>query len=187
MAQDSASPANRTAPSGPLSPFVRFGRQLRRWDAHGRLTIAGLALVAIVGIGGAVWGGVIADPEVHVQHLDAGPVRGFAIGEVVPYPDQNVYLLGIEDGRIRAIDGIVKDTGCAVRWDPADARTIAENTGHASGAYTDPCSGHVWTNAGNAFAGAKAPLRTFQIEYHTNDDGVQHVWVEVIGDRSGRP
>lgn len=149
--------------------------------------MVGLALVAVFGIGGVVWGGLFAGTHIEVQQLDAGPVSQFAIGQVVAYPDVNVYLVGIDDGRIRAVDGIVKESGCAVRWDPADERTRAANAGHGVGSYTDPCSGDVWTNAGNAFSGAKAPLRTFQVNYETNDEGVQHVWVEVIGNRDSRP
>lgn len=186
MASDST--PHRTSPAAPPRSVVgRILARVRRWDARGRLTLLGLALVALVGIGGAVWGGVVADPHFSVQSLDAGPVSNFAIGKVVPYPDVNVYLVGIDDGRIRAVDGIVKDTHCAVRWDPADERTRSANAGQTPGSYTDPCSGDVWTNAGNAFSGAKSPLRTFQVRYETNEQGVQHVWVEVIGERSPRP
>lgn len=182
-------PASHSTSPGPggASVFARIGARFRRWDAHGRLTLLGITLVAVFGIGAAVWGGVVADPHFTVQALDAGPVTSFAIGRVAPYPDVNVYLVGIEDGRIRALDGIVKDTGCAVRWDPADERTRSANAGRFPGSYTDPCSGNVWTNTGNAFSGAKSPLRTFQVSYETNDQGVQHVWVEVIGERAARP
>ncbi|MGE0227301.1 MAG: hypothetical protein AB7I38_02270 [Dehalococcoidia bacterium] len=186
MTRDSA-PRTATPSSGTRSGLGRLGSRVKRWDERGRLTLLGLTLVALIGIGGAVWGGLFASPDVQVQDLDAGPVSGFAIGKVVPYPEVNVYVVGIEDGRIRAIDGIVRDSGCAVRWDPADDRTRQLNPAGAPGSYTDPCSGNVWTSSGNAFAGADAPLRTFQVTYETNDEGVQHVWVEVIGDRSPRP
>ncbi len=184
MTRDSTSPA----PAGlPRSAFARFGARIRAWDARGRLTLLGIGLVALFGIGGVVWGSVFADPQVEVHEFDAGPVARFAIGQVVPYPDVNVYLVGIEDGRIRALDGIERNSGCAVRWDPADERTRAENTAGVPGAFTDPCTGRVWTNVGNSFEGATSPLRTFQITYDTNAEGVQHVWVEVIGNRTPRP
>ncbi len=167
--------------------FGGIGDRLGRWDSRGRLTIAGLALVLVVGVAGSLWGAFIADPDVRLQQLDAGPVGEFAIGEVKPFPEQNVYMVGIEDGRIRALDGIIKDSGCAVEWLPADTRTQSVNPERQPGAFLDPCSGAVWTTVGNAFSGTSDPMRTFQIDYETNDAGVQHVWVEVIGDRSGQP
>jgi len=185
MARDSA--PRTPAPAGPLVALRRLGARIRRWDDRGRLTLLGLALVALFGIGGVVWGALFAGREIPVQEVDAGPVSSFAIGEVAPLPDVNVYLVGIEDGRIRAVDGIVRDTGCAVRWDPSDERTRSANAAGAPGSFTDPCSGNVWTNVGNAFEGAKSPLRTFQVRYVTNAEGVQRVWVEVIGDRQPRP
>ncbi len=163
------------------------GGRVRRWDSRGRLTLFGLALVFVIGLGGALWGAFFADPDVRLQQLDAGPVGEFAIGEVKPFPEQNVYLVGIEDGRIRALDGIIRDNGCAVEWLPNDARTRSVNPGDRPGAFIDHCSGAVWTALGNAFSGTSEPLRTFQVDYETNDAGVQHVWVEVIGDRSGQP
>lgn len=184
MARDSAPHAPAAGPPGGLA---RLGARIRGWDARGRLTLLGITLVAIFGIGGVVWGNLFADPHFDVQQYDAGPVSQFAIGRVIPYPDVNIYLVGIEDGRIRAVDGIVKGSRCALRWDPADERTRAANAAGASGSFTDPCSGDMWTNVGNAFLGADSPLRTFQVSYRTNDEGVQHVWVEVIGDRGARP
>jgi hypothetical protein len=163
-----------------------YGR-LGRWDSRGWITAAALAVVSIVAIGGTLWGAFVANPDLHVQQYDAGPVSDFAIGKVAPYPDVNIYLVGLFDGRIRAIDGIAKETKCAVQWLPDDTRTSAENPDRAPGAYVDPCSSAVWTRLGNAFSGTNEPLRTFEVEYVTNDEGVQHVWVEVIGPREGKP
>jgi hypothetical protein len=184
MTRDSA-PSALAGPS--RSGLARLGARIRAWDARGRLTLLGILLVTVIGIGGVVWGSLFADPQVEVQELDAGPVSRFAIGQVIPYPDVNVYLVGIEDGRIRALDGIERGSGCALRWDPADERTRAVNAGGHPGAFTDPCTGKVWTNVGNSFGGAASPLRTFQVIYDTNAEGVQHVWVEVIGNRTPRP
>lgn len=177
----------RGGPARVGQAFARLGARLGRWDQRGWLTILGLALVLIFGVGGVIWGAVVAAPDIRVQELDAGPVSGFAIGEVAPYPDVNVYLVGLADGRLRALDGIVKGTGCAVEWRPGDERTRPANLGGTTGAYVDPCSGAVWTKLGDAFSGIDEPLRTFDISYITNSDGVQHVWVEVIGKRDGQP
>jgi hypothetical protein len=165
----------------------RIYQTLGRWDSRGRITIAALAIVTAILLFGVLWGGFVADPDINVQKLDYGPVSQFAIGKVVPEPDTNVYLVGIQDGRIRAIDGIVETTGCAVEWHPDDQRTVVSDGNGVAGAYVDPCSGGVWNIYGDAVSGAKDPLRTFDVDYQTGDDGVQHLWVEVIGDRSGKP
>lgn len=167
--------------------FGSISGRLRRWDSRGRLTLFGLALVFVVGMAGSLWGAFFADPDVRLQQLDAGPVGEFAIGEVKPFPEQSVYMVGVEDGRIRALDGIIKDSGCAVEWLPNDTRTQSVNFGERPGAFIDHCSGAVWSALGNAFSGTRNPMRTFQVDYETNAAGVQHVWVEVIGNRSGQP
>lgn len=177
----------QTAGGWRSGPFGRLLETLRRWDSRGQLTLLGLLLVIIVGVGGSLYGAFLADPDIRVRQLDAGPVERFAIGEVVAYPDDNVYLVGLEDGRIRAVDGIVKASGCVVEWLPTEARTASGNPQGMPGGYRDPCSGAVWHTSGNAFSGTSEPLRTFQIDYETNDEGVQHVWVEVLGKRDGQP
>jgi hypothetical protein len=185
MSGDSMARGWKYGPARLGQAFARIRATLGRWDSRGRLTLTGLALVIIVGLGGSLYGAFIADPEIRVQQLDAGPVEQFAIGEVVPYPEQNVYLVGIEDGRIRALDGIVKASGCAVEWLPEDTRARSGNPERMPGAFVDPCSGGVWSTTGDAFSGTNEPLRTFQVDYETNDEGVQHVWVEVLGNRAG--
>jgi hypothetical protein len=164
----------------------RAYRRLGRWDSRGWLTLAALVAVSLIAIGGALYGAFFSDTDLHVRQYDAGPVSDFEIGKVVPYPDVNIYLVGLQDGRIRAIDGIAKDSKCAVQWLPDDTRTSSANPDRAPGAYVDPCSGAVWTRLGNAFSGINEPLRTFEVEYVTNDEGSQHVWVELIGPRQGQ-
>lgn len=186
MSGDSTMRGLRRGPAKLGAGFERIGGVLGRWDKRGRLTLVGLALLFTVGVGGALWGGIGANPDIVIDIYDAGPVSQFKISEVVPYPDVNVYLVGLEDGRIRAVDGIVKETGCAVQWLPDDTRAKAANPDGKSGAYLDPCSGALWTILGNAYSGVTEPLRTFDLEYITNEQGVQHVWVEVLGHREGR-
>ncbi len=177
----------RGGPARVGQAFARLGGRLGRWEERGWLTLLGLALVFVFGVTAVLWGAFFADPDIRVQQLDAGPVSQFAISEVVPYPEVNVYLVGLADGRLRALDGIAQNSGCAVDWRPDEERTRPANPGGASGAYVDPCSGAVWTKLGDAFSGVSGPLRTFQIDYETDSEGVQRVWVEVLGKRDGRP
>ena len=148
--------------------------------------LVGLALVSGLGIGAALWGAFFADPNPRVHYLDAGTLDRFAINEVDAYPQDHVYLVGLEDGRLRALDGIVASTGCAVEWQPTDEMGRAHNPGGVPGVFTDPCGGGVWEFTGDAIVGVE-PLRTFQVDYTRDDSGAQHVRVEVLGDRSGTP
>ena len=148
------------------------------------LTPIALIVVAIVSIGAVVWGSLVADPDIDVIDFDAGPVAELSIGQVKAFDDLNFYLVGLADGRVRAVDGRVESNQCHVEWLPADTRGSEANPLGNPGIYSDPCSGATWAMTGDALTPGTAglePLRTFNVEYRTLDDGVQHVFVEVIG------
>ena len=148
------------------------------------LTPIALIVVAIASVGAVVWGSLVADPDIRVIDFDAGPVTDLSIGHVKPFDDLDFYLVGLADGRVRAVDGRVAATECHVDWLPDDARGRDANPLGNPGVYSDPCSGATWAMTGDALTPGAAglePLRTFNVEYRTLDDGVQHVFVEVIG------
>lgn len=136
----------------------------------------------MIAIGAVLWGVFVANPQVSVREFDAGPVdERFAIGRVVPFPEVNVYVVGLEDGRVRALDGIVRSTGCSVQWRPDDERGRAANPRTAAGVFHDPCSGQYWAATGDALDGDE-PLRTFRRFPVVNEvDGLDHLIIEVIG------
>jgi hypothetical protein len=160
-------------------------RRLRARLAGRPIGLAGVLAVLLLGIFGVVWGSR-SDPPTRVELFDAGPVDGFAIGRVAPFPERNVYVVGLADGRLRAIDGIVKASGCAVAWLPADERGRARNVGGEPGVYADACSGGTWYATGDALPPTAEPLRTFHLNYRAATDGT-HLWIELLGDRGGRP
>jgi len=148
------------------------------------LTPIALIVVAIVSIGAVFWGSLVADPDIRVMYVDAGPVQDLAIGEVKAFDELDFYVVGLADGRVRAVDGRVKANECNVDWLPEDPRGSAANPLGHPGIYLDPCSGATWAMTGDALTAGPdglSPLRTFTIEFRTLDDGVQHVFVEVIG------
>lgn len=147
--------------------------------------LLGVLVVLIAGVFAVVWGTYRSTPP-RFALVDAGLVLQFAIGRVVAYPEQQFYVVGLADGRLRAVDGYVEASGCAVRWTPDDDRGRARNVDGAPGAYVDACSGGAWYANGDAIPPTAEPLRTFHLEYRTVADG-QHLWVEVLGDRSRRP
>jgi hypothetical protein len=156
----------------------------RRFGSNGtRLSLAVIALV--FGATLFAWGrGVVTGgPAVPVRWVDAGPESAFAIGQVVALPQEHVYVIGLEDGHLRAIDGIVEGSRCAVRWLPDDPRGASKNPRGTPGVYEDTCSSAVWAASGDALAGASAPLRTFEVRGATAPDGTKRAEVEVLGTR----
>lgn len=143
-----------------------------------------LFLVSAIGIAAVFWGRFAADTGIEIRLFDAGPeaailetLRG---GEIVAFPDERIYIVGLEDGRLRAIDGRVEFSGCSVNYLPDDPRGRIRNPDGTSGVLEDPCSGAVWSVAGDAIAGVDEPLRTPQYSFAEDDDGVRHMFVEVI-------
>ena len=144
----------------------------------GPLALAAFSLLAVFAV---LWGFLVADPPIEFFVFDAGPVEQFAIGAVVVFDELDLYVVGLADGRLRAVDGRLRDSDCRVRWLPDDTRASGLNPNRAAGAFEDPCSGGVWAITGDAFSGTDAPLRAFGVTYALADDGVQHLYVELIG------
>jgi hypothetical protein len=136
--------------------------------------------VTVLGIAVAIYGAFFADPDIHVGRFDAGPVSQFAIRHVTTYPELDLYIVGLDDGRLRALDGRVQDSDCAVDWLPDDPRGSVRNPGQINGAFVDPCGGAVWSMLGDAVSGTSRPLRTPQMTYRTGEGDVPHAFVEMI-------
>lgn len=127
-----------------------------------------------------LYGRFIADPEIVVRQFDAGPIEEFAIGQVNAFPERHLYLVGLENGQVRAVDGRVESSGCTVEYRPDDERGVPKNPLGVTGAYVDPCTGAVWSIAGDGISGAEEPLRTPEVSYRPGADGSLHVWVELV-------
>jgi hypothetical protein len=140
-----------------------------------------LVVVCSLAIAAVFWGWLVADPDIDVFMLDAGPVDRLAIGEVAAFEQFDVYVVGLANGRVRAIDGIVRANRCAIRWLPDDQRALSLNPLGRPGAFADRCSDALWAITGDAVSGTSDPLRTFQVTFRRDEAGVQHVQVEVIG------
>ncbi|MPZ98456.1 MAG: hypothetical protein GEU80_03800 [Dehalococcoidia bacterium] len=139
-----------------------------------------LIVVSAAGIFAALWGGLFADPGITVRYFDAGAVNTFAIRQVNAFPEVDLYVVGLDNGKIRAIDMRVEASGCVASWLPEDWRGRAANPGRLPGVYEDPCSGAIWSMEGNAISGSELPLRTPHIEPRQGTDGKQHIFVELI-------
>ncbi|MEX2031387.1 MAG: hypothetical protein WEA81_00840 [Dehalococcoidia bacterium] len=115
-------------------------------------------------VGVVIWG-FLNPADVRVEYYDAGRADSFEIGRVTAFPDMDLYVVGMPDGRLRAIDGRIDGTDCVVRWLPDDARGSAYNSSGAPGVFEDPCTGATWSMEANAISGTVKPLRTPYIDY----------------------
>lgn len=139
-------------------------------------------LLALSGffVGVVIWG-FLNPADIRVEDFDAGRADTFRIGEVTAFPEQELYIVGMEDGRLRAIDGRVAASGCSVRWLPGDPRGRAHNPGGRPGVFEDPCSGAIWSMIANGIQGTSEPLRTPFIHYRVPPEGrAAHAIVERV-------
>jgi len=143
-----------------------------------------LLLVSALGIGAVFWGAFVSDPGIEVVQFDAG-VEATLLDtlrerDVVVFPEQDLYLVGLEDGRLRVVDGRVEFSGCAVEYLPGDTRGRTRNPSGGPGVLEDPCSGAVWSVDGDAIARVNEPLRTPAFSFQRDEEGVRHLFIEVI-------
>ena len=139
-----------------------------------------LGFVSIVGIASVFWGRFISDSNIDIEYFDAGPTEALLDRRVIEISEHDIYLIGLEDGRVRAVDGRVEFSGCVVDYRHEDARGRSHNPYGVAGVLEDPCSGAVWSVAGDAIALVDEPLRTPNVTFRHSEDGLQHVIVEII-------
>ena len=128
---------------------------------------------------GVVFWGLFNETEIVVKYVDAGPVDRFAIGQVDQVDDLPLYVIGLENGTLRAIDTRIEGTGCLANWMPEDPRGRSINYQARHGVFADTCSNKIWAAAGHAIGG-DTPLRTPHLEPRPGTDGKQHIFVEFI-------
>ena len=145
-----------------------------------RQAIGPFALIALslLGILAVVWGGTAGKAEFIVESYDAGPLDQFAVGRVVAFEQPGLYVYGRESGQLRILDGVVRSTGCRVRWLPEETRASSANPGGGPGAFLDPCSGALWAVTGDAVTGTGSLLRTFTFLVRAAPDGTEHVYID---------
>jgi len=153
---------------------TRQGGRTPSWLGPGALAALSAFFIGVV-----LWG-YFNPSDIRVVYFDAGPADAFEIGVVREFAGEDLYIVGMTDGRLRAIDGRVETSGCAVTWKPDDPRGAAENPGGAPGVFEDPCSGAIWSIEANAIAGSLVPLRTPYIDYRPGSDGALHAFVERV-------
>lgn len=165
----------------PMSPT-----KTPRWRMPSWAGPTALLAMTLLGLFAVIWGW-LNPPGINVTYVNAGPEDQFAIGEVTPFAEHDFYIVGLEDGRLRALDGRIQSSGCSVEWLPGDARGTAHNPRGLAGVFHDPCSGALWSMLGNAISGTNEPMRTPHLEPRRADDGqTLHVYVELINPGNSR-
>ncbi len=130
---------------------------------------------------GVVFWGYFNRPEIRVVQIDVGALDEFAVGRLVARPEDNLYLIGMDDGRIRALDMRNQQTDCIVEWIADDDRGRAHNPDGQPGVFQDPCSLAVWSMVGNAISGSNVALKTPAVAVRPEGEGGEmRVFVEMI-------
>lgn len=157
-------------------PIVERPRQtFRKWAGPGALFF-----VSFLGIAAVFWG-YFNPPDIRVVQFDAGPVSQWKAQRIVGFPEQNVYIVALDDGRLRALDTRIEATRCVAEWKPDDARGVAANPGSLPGVFEDACGGGVWSMLGNALSGSDQPMRTPLVDARPDTEGREiRIWVELI-------
>ncbi len=154
---------------------ARRGRQVPAWVGP-----TALLLVSAFFLGVVLWG-YFNPADIRVVYFDAGEADRFEVGHLTAFPEQDLYIVGLEDGRLRAIDTRIADSDCVAVWLADDPRGTTHNPGGAAGVFEDPCSGATWSMEANAIAGTEVPLRTPYIDYRPSADGTGvHAFVERV-------
>ncbi len=148
--------------------------RLRRiaWGPLALLLVSAIAVATVIV-------GNLRGPGITVRYADAGPLSDYEVSSVVFLPEEGIYVVGLADGRLRAVDGEVESSRCAVRHLPDDERGRERNPLGVAGVFEDPCTGALWAVTGDALDEGPEPLRTRFVWIRTTEDGVQHVFVEV--------
>ncbi|MEI6136302.1 MAG: hypothetical protein WCQ48_02650 [Chloroflexota bacterium] len=159
---------------------MNVARRLLSWSPPPQLGMTVVLLFTVASLFAVYWG-VYYPQRIEVVMFDAGPISRFGIHKVVAFPEQHLYLVGMPDGRIRAVDGRVQGSDCKVEWLPDDPRGSTRNPQGLPGVLRDPCSGALWSFEGNAISGTNQPLRTPAVLPSTGpDQPPDHVIVELV-------
>ncbi len=139
-----------------------------------------LLAVTLAGVGAVLWG-YFNPPDIRVIQFDAGPVSQWRSQRIVGFPEQRIYIVALDDGRLRALDTRIEATGCVAQWWPDDTRGTVKNPGGLPGVFEDTCGGGVWSMVGDAISGSDKPLRTPLVDARPDTEGRElRVWVELI-------
>lgn len=157
------------------SETVRPRQTLGKWAGPGALL-----LITLAGVGAVLWG-YFNPPDIRVVQFDAGPISQWRTQRIIGFPEQRVYIVVLDDGRLRALDTRIEATDCIAQWRPDDPRGVAKNPGGLTGVFEDACGGGVWSMLGDAVSGSDKPLRTPLVDARPDDQGRElRVWVELI-------
>jgi hypothetical protein len=155
--------------------------RVRRLRAPRNTGPIAFALVTGVAIAAVLWGAFVSDPGITVVQFDAGPISDFEIRELRAFPEVDLYVVGLDDGRIRAIDGRINGTDRAARWAPDHNGAASRNPGRVLGAFVDDETGALWAITGDAVRVAESPLRTPNVTFlSVAGDDERHVFVDLI-------
>ena len=135
-------------------------------------TLTFILLISAVGLY-AVIHGYMNPPKISIEQFDAGSISNFDIGDVVYFQDQEFYLVGMRNGKLRALKQSIKDS-CTLNY--FGLRHNNDNKikpFSIQNIFFDNCD-NLWRVNGDSFFQNQVPLKTLfvNIDTSTKDERV---------------
>lgn len=116
----------------------------------------GCGAIAVVAVGGGVWGWQFLSPSVLFEPpsiFKAGRPEDYPSGSVTFNPQQRVFIVREKEGYFYALSAICSHLGCIANWRPEE------------GIITCPCHGSKFARTGEVLTGpAPRPLQRLLME-----------------------
>ena len=81
-----------------MSAVVRERLRRTAWGPLALLLVSAIAVATVIV-------GNIRGPGITVRYVDAGPLSDYEVSSVVYLAEEEIYVVGLADGRLRAVDG----------------------------------------------------------------------------------
>ncbi|MBI51634.1 MAG: hypothetical protein CL779_00250 [Chloroflexi bacterium] len=131
-----------------------------------------ILLISAIGLY-AVIHGYMNPPKISIEQFDAGSISNFDIGDVIYYQDQEFYLVGMRNGKLRALKESAKEP-CSLNY--FGSRHNNDNKIKPlslQNIFFDNCD-NLWHTNGDSFFQNQVPLKTLfvNIDTSTKDERV---------------
>tara|TARA_Y100001970_G_scaffold159791_1_gene195544 strand:- start:30457 stop:30915 length:459 start_codon:yes stop_codon:yes gene_type:complete len=128
-----------------------------------------ILLISAIGLY-AVIHGYTNPPKISIEQFDAGNIENFSIGDVIYYENKEFYLVGMNNGKLRALKQSIKGS-CSLNF--FAKRNNNDNKMKPlsiQNVFFDNCS-NLWHVNGDSFFQNQVPLKTLFVKIdNSNED-----------------
>ncbi|MFL2635097.1 MAG: hypothetical protein ACJ0J6_04560 [Dehalococcoidia bacterium] len=131
-----------------------------------------ILLISTIGLY-AVIHGYMNPPKILIEQFDAGSINNIDIGDVIYYQDQGFYLVGMSNGKLRALTQSVKKSCLLNYFGSRDNNDYKIKPFALQNIFFDNCD-NLWDVNGDSFFQNQVPLKTLfvNIDTSTKDERV---------------